>query len=765
MLDLIYQNVLLGIVNMSVTASIIILLVLVARLALKKSPKIFSYMLWTVVLFRLLCPVSFSTDFSFLGLFHVTAIETTEYTTSLDYIPQETTGTVWTEGMLQIDETGPYEQGQPSKMNGTPATGTQAKDAGGVGANVGSWNPTAIVTALWLTGMSAIFAYSIILAVKLRRRLKTAVCWRENIYLSDYISSPFVAGVISPKIYLPSALRQQETEYIILHERHHIKRGDHIVKWLAFLALCIHWFNPLVWVAFILSGKDMEMSCDEAVVKKLGGTICREYSASLLSLATGRRLIAGTPLAFGEGNTKSRIKNVLKWRKPRVWMSCLAGVLCVIVALCCIGNPKGNGNTGDAYGHKVENDQKTENDQKEQPEENAKDASGGELSTGEVQKESPEEKVSGTVTSLSPRQSAYGSVEDIAFYCELAAGEKEFRDMNQGRKAELLQEYDGLLEGYSWIARESADGKLAYIIGEYKGNPEDSPFNMKYCMQYGTGNDEMVWLLYDVGDEEAVNAAVLLGKYPEVGYIIRNSEVYFTYDGSRVLIQPRTEEGSVYDIFYRYLYTPNGREYIADAVSRGISLFGAEEPYLYVYLISERFGEISERISLTEDQAEAILSEKGVKLPTGYGFCASLHLNGETIYYTERNDIPQSVIDLAMERCGYRFATPEDIDAPILEARLDCEWLETPIYLNESNLKRLEEILKAAEFGYVGGCGYGAKLTLTLASGETVIVYKGCDGCDSTVFGSYGGYFIGDKETEEFWTMFGLNPVTKELIE
>ena len=193
----------------------------------------------------------------------------------------------------------------------------------------------AIGSLIWLLGIATMAIYSAVSYFSLRRKLVGSILLRDNIYLADGIGSPFVMGFIRPKIYLPSALSEQEQSYIILHEQHHIRRGDHITKALAFIALCIHWFNPLVWVAFVLSSKDMEMSCDEAVVKKLGEGIRADYSASLLSLATGRRIIAGTPLAFGEGDTKSRIKNMLNWKEARPAVVFVSVVAVLLVAIVC----------------------------------------------------------------------------------------------------------------------------------------------------------------------------------------------------------------------------------------------------------------------------------------------------------------------------------------------------------------------------------------------------------------------------------------------
>ncbi len=160
-------------------------------------------------------------------------------------------------------------------------------------------------------------------------------------------------GFFSPKIYLPSDVPTNERKYIIAHERHHIRRFDHIIKLLAYSALCIHWFNPLVWAAFILAGKDMEMSCDEAVIRKMGSQIRADYSASLLRLATHKKIIAGMPLAFGEGDTKGRVMNMAKWKKPKLWVSIVCFVLCATILVACAVNPKTAGSSVGTNGTEI----------------------------------------------------------------------------------------------------------------------------------------------------------------------------------------------------------------------------------------------------------------------------------------------------------------------------------------------------------------------------------------------------------------------------
>ena len=318
------------ILNMSITGSLAILFVLLVRLALKRAPKIFSYALWAVVLFRLLCPVSITTDFSLLGLFDTPTMENTEHTTAMEYVPFDVVHTQDLEVHLPVapvineavNDALPQEH---AALGADPLEGEMA-----------------IASFLWMLGMGAMAVYSVVAYLRLRGRLLTASPLRENIYLADEITSPFVMGLVRPKIYLPSDMEEREQAYIILHEQHHIRRCDHIIKALAFLALSIHWFNPLVWVAFIYSNKDMEMSCDEAVIKKMGDGVLADYTASLLSLATGKHIIAGMPLAFGEGDTKGRIRNLANWREPAFWVVAVAVVLCIVAAVCLLTNPEEN---------------------------------------------------------------------------------------------------------------------------------------------------------------------------------------------------------------------------------------------------------------------------------------------------------------------------------------------------------------------------------------------------------------------------------------
>ena len=334
------QNIFLTVWNMSLTGSVIIVFVLLSRFALRKAPKIFSYALWAVVLFRLLCPVSFSSVFSVLHVMKAPASPVEQNVTVMDYsaldipllpiIPEEPE----TEAVQNLpQQQNPVIPEKPMEIPEAPEPVTPqvvpklARD------------PMDYVVFAWLVGLGLMLCYNVYSCIRLFRQIEGAVPLRKDLYLADYIPTAFVLGIIRPRIYLPSALDVSERGYIIAHERCHIKRKDHIFRLLAYLALCMHWFNPLVWLAFSLSGKDMEMSCDEAVIRMYGPRIRAEYAQSLLRLATGHRSFALTPLAFGEGDTKERVINMSKWKKPKTWAVLCALIACVAVLVACAMNP------------------------------------------------------------------------------------------------------------------------------------------------------------------------------------------------------------------------------------------------------------------------------------------------------------------------------------------------------------------------------------------------------------------------------------------
>ena len=197
-----------------------------------------------------------------------------------------------------------------------------------------------IYSVLWLAGMAALLVHALVSAGKLKRKLATAILLRDNIYESEFVDSPFVFGVVKPNIYLPMHMDEGTAAYVIAHERAHLARRDHWWKVLGYLVLALHWFNPLVWVAYILFCRDIELACDEKVVKGLDGAARADYSQALLSCAAPGRAVAACPLAFGEGNIKMRVKSALHYKKPAFWVAAAAVLAVVIMAVCFLTNPK-----------------------------------------------------------------------------------------------------------------------------------------------------------------------------------------------------------------------------------------------------------------------------------------------------------------------------------------------------------------------------------------------------------------------------------------
>ena len=303
MLDMLFTYVL----DLTVPAGIVILLVMLLRLMLKGQKKIWSYALWLVVLLRLLIPAGIALP---VGDLAVPAF-TSRYTLSDAQIPLPEV----LEGMGQ----------------GTPTVSVEGTLGGEAQTISCNWWELAVLYGkyLWLAGVIGVLLWAGLRYWRLKRKLREAVLLRDNVYILDGITTPFVLGLVRPKIYLPSGLKEQEQAHILLHEQRHIDRDDHIFRVVAFLVLCLHWFNPLVWMAFMLSGRDMEMSCDEAVTRHMDGDERADYAQCLLRCTAGKAHIAGMPLAFSEGDTGKRIRNLANWKKPVLWLCILAVALSV----------------------------------------------------------------------------------------------------------------------------------------------------------------------------------------------------------------------------------------------------------------------------------------------------------------------------------------------------------------------------------------------------------------------------------------------------
>ena len=310
------DDVFLKLVNLSISASWLILAVLVLRVVLKKAPKWVMPLLWGVVALRLVCLFSIESALSLIP--------------SAETIPSEI--------VTETREPVLYEQATLDIVT-NPTLPSAAEVPVGVSRQQAQVDFN-IYSVLWLAGMAALLVHALVSAGRLKRKLATAILLRDNIYESEFVDSPFVFGVVKPNIYLPMRMDEGTAAYVIAHERAHLARRDHWWKVLGYLVLALHWFNPLVWVAYILFCRDIELACDEKVVKGLDGAARADYSQALLSCAAPKRAVAACPLAFGEGNIKMRVKSALHYKKPAFWVAAAAVLAVVIVAVCFLTNPK-----------------------------------------------------------------------------------------------------------------------------------------------------------------------------------------------------------------------------------------------------------------------------------------------------------------------------------------------------------------------------------------------------------------------------------------
>lgn len=310
------DDVFLKLVNLSISASWLILAVLVLRFVLKKAPKWVMPLLWGVVALRLVCLFSIESALSLIP--------------SAETIPSEI--------VTETREPVLYEQATLDIVT-NPTLPSAAEVPVGVSRQQAQVDFN-IYSVLWLAGMAALLVHALVSAGKLKRKLTTAILLRDNIYESEFVDSPFVFGVVKPNIYLPMHMDEGTAAYVIAHEHAHLARRDHWWKVLGYLVLALHWFNPLVWVAYILFCRDIELACDEKVVKGLDGAARADYSQALLSCAAPKRAVAACPLAFGEGNIKTRVKSALHYKKPAFWVAAAAVLAVVIVAVCFLTNPR-----------------------------------------------------------------------------------------------------------------------------------------------------------------------------------------------------------------------------------------------------------------------------------------------------------------------------------------------------------------------------------------------------------------------------------------
>lgn len=311
------EAVFLRLFNMSIAASFMILAVVLLRALFKKAPKALRPVLWALVGIRLICPFSFESALSLIP--------------SAQTIPDS----VLSEPSFSV-QTG--FEGVDTRVNAELAS--RYYEGVTVPTNTGL-HITSLLAVIWVIGILALAIYAAVSFVRLRRQTAESIKYAENIYLCDRIPSPFILGIVKPHIFLPSSINEADIPYVLAHEQAHLKRRDHLWKPLGFVLLSIYWFNPLIWVAYILLCRDIELACDEKVIKSMGTECKKPYADALINCSVSQRKISACPVAFGETDVKGRIQSVLKYKKPAFWVILVAVLTCVAVAVCFLTVPKG----------------------------------------------------------------------------------------------------------------------------------------------------------------------------------------------------------------------------------------------------------------------------------------------------------------------------------------------------------------------------------------------------------------------------------------
>lgn len=463
-------DIFLKIVNMSISACWIVLAIILLRILLKKAPKWINCVLWGIAGLRLVMPFSFESIFSL--------IPSAETITKVPDSPRPHIDS----GVSVIDnQVNDYLQGNYFE---------------GVSRPMGNFvDITTILAIVWVVGIVALLIYTLVSFLRLKSKIGTAILLRDNIYQSEAVVSPFVLGIIKPKIYLPFNMNEQDMELVIAHEQAHIRRKDHLWKPLGFLILTLHWFNPMVWLGYVLLCRDIELACDEKVVKELNNEQRADYSQALLTCSVNRRMIAACPLAFGEVGVKDRVKSVLNYKKPAFWIIVVAIIISIAVAVCFLTNPKENTELSEIQNgtYKFSNEiyfngaysyiPYIENNRIEIKTKGGMHIYhfvGEELSTGALYEE----------VSLNKE-----NFSDLFDNIEIWSENKNYKDLLKNNKKAWYHKTPDDIGGYPYMLLLQKDGTLCMIFADFEN---ESPISVRYVyeLEY-TGNVENGFNIFD----------------------------------------------------------------------------------------------------------------------------------------------------------------------------------------------------------------------------------------------------------------------------
>lgn len=845
------------VLELSWQAGLIALAVMAVRLVLrKKASRRALCMLWALVALRLLLPVSLTVE-------SPVSLQAEEAPVSRAY------------HAMQEARTSVPEEAAPA-----PA------ESSGAAAAVVPTEPAAEPVTLrtfvrwlpwiWVIGMGCMAAYMLLSFIWMRLTLRRAEHIRDNVYRCTQWSTPFVLGIIAPCIYVPESVSEEDLPQVLAHERCHIRRWDHVVKPFAFLLLAVNWFNPMLWAAYVLLGRDMENACDEMALKNADAAQRAAYSRALVSCAAQPKMAAVCPLAFGEVAVKERVKNVLGYKKPAIWAAVILAAAAVVIGVCLLTKPSYK-NVGTLDAEKlfalrtpyVDNNAAVSGilDALGFRELGSSGADYGYAVHLSTDREPMGITVLYTYEGAVPQRSeeryrqiamrgyiALALIDNAEWFSWQEHGADGTSNKADSTASDSL--YPIVYPGYPDTVRESAEGLQAYInmlqewmkdgvvpyvygeseqrdgwawnadrLDEYRWKWELSEAAlyddvMRLGMQTrasmagydcrsqitteedSTGVDVFLYPMRgDATAEEidgelatwmrgalhmmlALNDKAQWARFSTVdadngahcwGRAFADASAYDiagareSREGMEKLIKALKDDIERGQVDESFAMMEDGAEMPSAAPASPLGTSG-ESAYivkfrrpaaeLEVYQITWGAGDSTKQVvPLTEEQVQAIRSEKGLVQPEWYQVCAELRQGDEDVAYymgTDYKPVPPTVLKILTEQCGYTFVTPEDFRGNMTFAKLEFYDGET-YTADKADLPALQRMLtNARAYGGGAACGFGAKLTVTFDDGRTVSVLKGTDSCASFTFGSWNTAMVSDSENRQFWQIFGV---------
>ena len=785
------------VLELSWQAGLIALAVMAVRLVLRKrASRRALCMLWALVALRLLLPVSLTVE-------SPVSLQAEEAPVSRAYHAMQEAGT-----------SAPEEAASdPAESSGTTAAVIPTEPAVEPVTlrTFARWLPW-----IWVIGMGCMAAYMLLSFIWMWLTLLRAEHIQDNVYRCTQWSTPFVLGIIAPCIYVPESVSEEDLPQVLVHERCHIRRWDHVVKPFAFLLLAVNWFNPVLWAAYVLLGRDMENACDEMALKNADAAQRAAYSRALVACAAQPKMAAVCPLAFGEVAVKERVKNVLGYKKPAVWAAVILAAAAVVIGVCLLTKP-----AEDKSGYPL--------DAKKlyalrTPYVGNNSAVGAILNALGMPEMGSSGADYGYAVHLSTDREPMGIT--VLYTYEGAVpqrGEERYRQIamrgyialalidnaewfswqehgadGTSNKADRMAGdslYPIVCPGYPDTARESAEGLQAYIntlqqwmkdgvVPYAYGSGERDVW--AWNADFPDASDEITpWPILTDNDPCSVRAEdygiVYNDTLPDwntlpLSYLCAyylNADGAYAEGAMDVLARRYQKAPNTVEAYLRRLagqQAPDGRGDAAEVLLAELTAYmaandgggsgGASAAELEVYQITwETGGSAKQVVPLTEEQVQTILSEKGTVQPEWHQVCATLHRSGEDdarYWGTADYPVPPTVLKILTEQCGYTFVTPEDFKGNMTAAKLEFYGGET-YTADKADLPALQKMLtNARAYGGGASCGFGAKLTVTFDDGRTVSVLKGTDSCASFTFGSWSSAMVSDSENRQFWQMFGV---------